>query len=93
VQRSCHSLALAELRGSGVVEAVPAGATVSVCVDHGTMGVFRVPGDLRVTSEDLSFECTVAEHHRGDRFVMSVHNTGEDPGDYEYAWSREGVSR
>lgn len=92
-QRDCHRLAIEELQGTGIIEGVPGGATVSACVSHAAAGEFRIPGDLRVSSESQDFEWAVTEHHRGDEFWLRVTNSGSYPGDFEYDWSREGITR
>lgn len=92
-QRNCHRLAVERLEGSGLVEDVPAEESVIVEVEHGSEGEFRVPGDLRVTSDSPDFEWEVAEAHRGDRFRMQVTNTGSEAADFAYEWSREGLAR
>lgn len=93
VQRNCHRLAVERLAGSGLVEDVPAQESVTVKVEHGSEGEFRVPGDLRVTSDSPDFEWEVAEAHRGDRFRLRVTNVGGEAADFAYEWSREGLAR
>lgn len=93
VQRSCHRIAIERLEGTGIIEAIPGGATVFACVSHVEMGEFRAPGDLQVSSEAASFEWEVTHHHRGDEFRIQVTNNGSYVADFTYTWSREGIVR
>jgi hypothetical protein len=93
VQRHCHALRFGQLAGSGTVEGVQGGQVAAVTVDHSAAGEFRVPGDLRVEAVGEVFRLAVVEHHRGDRYKLEAENTGSEPADLEYAWTREGVLR
>jgi hypothetical protein len=91
VQRSCHPLRFAALAGTGVVTALPGGQSASVVVDHSASGVFRLPGDLRVSAQAANTEVVVSADHQGDQFGITVRNLGGSPVDAAYGWTREGV--
>ena len=90
-QRSCHALRFGELVGTGTVANLPAGQTASVLVDHSAAGVFRLPGDLRASTATLNVAVTVSEHYRGDRFGLTITNSGTTPASVTYTWTREGI--
>jgi len=92
-QRERHGLMFGRVSGSGIEEDVAADETVEIVVDHGAAGGFRVPGELRVTSDSPGFAWVVTEHHRGDGFVIAATNGGTESADFEYEWEREGLLR
>lgn len=92
-QRDRHGLVFGHVSGSGVEEDVGANETVEIAVDHRASGEFRVPGDLRVTSDSPGFTWVVLAHHRGDGFVIAATNDGMESADFEYDWEREGLLR
>jgi len=89
VDRQCFPLAWSSLDGSGSLEAVPAGGDASEYVTHEAL---RVPGaiDLQSSSQDFTWEIT--ETWRDDRFLLTVSNGGASAADFDYTWTREGIS-
>jgi hypothetical protein len=89
VDRQCHPLAWSTLSGAGTIAAVPAGGEASDLVSHQAL---RVPGAiaLETTSPDFTWEIT--ESWRGDGFLLTVTNNGASAADFDYTWTREGIS-
>ncbi len=93
VDRNLRLLEIAQTDGSGLVEDVPDGDTVTVTVDHSSDVLFVVPGaiDLQVAGDD--FDYSVKEVYREDGFVIEATNTSGGVADFEYSWTRHGFRR
>jgi hypothetical protein len=88
VDRQCHPLAWRNLSGSGTIAAVPAGGEASAHVTHDAL---RVPGAISLSSNSPDFTWEISETWRGDRFLLTVSNSGASAADFDYTWTREGV--
>lgn len=88
VDRDCRRLRIGSVAGSGAVEGVPVGQSVSVAVEHDAR--FVVPGAIEVAVAGSDFSYEVLETHRGDGFVLVGTNNGQAAQDFEYSWERSG---
>jgi hypothetical protein len=90
VDRNCYRLEVRTLSGSGSVEAVPPGATVTVVVDHTSEGALRLLGPVEVDVSE-GFTGTVTVWHEGTRFEIQLTNNGSSEAEAEYSWRRTGL--
>ncbi len=89
--RQCFGLWFAQAAGNGMVYDVPAGAEVTLEIDHSEACRLRIPGAIEFGASEETFSWQITQGHDAGGFTVVVTNESGYPADLEYEWQRQGI--
>jgi hypothetical protein len=91
VDRNLMRLEIGSAGGEGCVEAVPAGDSLTIAVDHAETADFVVPGAINLQVAGEYFDYEVRQAYSATGFQIAATNTDDSPQDFSYTWTRHGL--